>query len=239
MLYQLNLGVTGVVEYLESLRTLRAEGKEALAKCDNVSVDSQATDDQSIRALEEVDPNYTEILKDFATEVDVLVGMEPLICLALSDPLPSGHVKDKPADQTLESGFTPQKIFADLIALRYPKAPLTLVQRLGIAGWERFQRCSQLRSKQSGLADTRPSTAPLERPETTVGKGSTVGDSGYGTEQRTTSYAETVMSYSRNDDFKVRIPRLPREELFECVACGRNVTILEEKWWKQVPLLQL
>ena len=112
---------------------------------------------------------------------------------------PLGQIQTQGTDPTLESDITSERVFADFIVLRYPRAPRALVQRLGRSGWERFQRCAQSRLTESKTRNAR--TATQGQLENTEGKSSTIRDSGYGTEQRTISYAEAVVSYGRNDDF--------------------------------------
>jgi hypothetical protein len=62
-------------------------------------------------------------------------------------------------------------------------------------------------------------------------------DSGVGTSVQTGSlYAETVMTYRRQGTHSVRIPPLSEEakhgKPFDCLACGKEVTIRSNSAWK-------
>jgi hypothetical protein len=202
------------------LGILVAECKEALARFDSVSETSQDTEDDGDERGPNPD-NLKEVTKDFATEVNILVDLETVLILLRED--------KSAADPTATAEMTPQNIFSNLIALRYPKSPQLLVERLGAVNWKRFLRGTQTRQRARSAEQSAQNQARIESSEE---KSHTIRDSGYGTEERTVSYAETVMSYGRNEDYTIRIPRLPKETPFECVYCGQKLSIKDKKLWK-------
>jgi len=184
------------------LGILVAECKKALARLNSVSEISQDTEGNGDKRGPNPD-DLEEVIKDFATKVNILVDLETVLIILR---------KDKSAANPIATAeTTPQRIFSNLIALRYPKSPKLLVERLGAANWERFLQGIQTRQQARSAEQSAPNQARVESSE----KSHTIGDSGYGTEERTVSYAETVMSYGRNEDYAIRIPRLPKETPFE------------------------
>jgi len=173
------------------------------------------------------DDNLKEILEDLKVDVQCLMDLGPLF---KNPPLDLSLTKEKAAE-TIE--WAPEKAYCEKVQQRFPQARSSLVLRLGEANWTRYLRLQNQRNARDEPAE---STAQIIDSRTIAD--SKFHDSGIGTSlPTTTSYAETVMTYTAGTDGqKIRIPPLPedakRGESFECIACARSIRVASTKSWK-------
>ncbi|KAH7116726.1 hypothetical protein B0J11DRAFT_494113, partial [Dendryphion nanum] len=126
--------------------------------------------------------------------------------------------------------------YSDLIVAKYPEANIDLVECLGKANWERFQRMQIERA--NNLQSYKPIVATFE--QSAVSK-SEFRDSGLGTSvpAQTSTYAQTIISFmtSLSGGKHLQIPPIPLEgkngQPFECLACGRDVLVQTNREWRK------
>ena len=170
-----------------------------------------------------------DIAADLATYTECLMDLHT----AYDDPA-SDEEHDKAAAVVAGDVFQPSRYYSDRIAIRFPNADKSLVEKLGSENWKRFLRCQSERNMNSKVHhDTEPA---IEAKDPTIVE-SKFHDSGLGSSRpATTLYAETVTSFYREDGGVVRIPPLPEEgkagKPFECVVCNKILRISRRAAWK-------
>lgn len=178
--------------------------------------------------------NLYEVAEDLKTNTYVMSCLDRLI----EDPVFDIQQTDMIENNNCSSS-NPESFFVDKIGNRFPRADASLTSCLGKANFERYLRCQANREAQDVEENEEglPS-AEREAPElsSTIITESKFHDSGVGTSIASRkSYAETLMSYSREGQC-VRIPPLPKDAKdgspFSCVACGRTVCINNNSSWK-------
>lgn len=127
-------------------------------------------------------------------------------------------LKDRPVHQ----------YFAELIALRFPRADAVLIENLGRSNWERYNYVREQRiSGPTGEASSAFKDATSEFHDSGIGSSASVS--------APSLYAATVVS-SRAEASHKRLPPLPRAARtgapFVCEVCGRRVKIRRTKEWK-------
>ncbi|KAK1954603.1 hypothetical protein LY78DRAFT_730058 [Colletotrichum sublineola] len=219
-----------VVRHTEFLGDLAWEAKMAVRdSCQSSDSEESDSDTSSSSVLNDWD----EIADDIRTDVECLIDLEPLIQAPFVDHRKSKAIEKKP--EKLET-WIPRQLYTSRISHRFPNARLELVNRLAQANWDRFHRIQS--EKERNIAE-RGNATREEKTEsrTPTENDSNFHDSGLGTSQGTRSaYAETTMSYRQNTAHSIRIPPLPIEAKkgrpFECLACGRQVRIMNNSAWK-------
>ncbi|KAK2018380.1 hypothetical protein LZ32DRAFT_371014 [Colletotrichum eremochloae] len=220
-----------VVRHTKFLEDLAWEAKMAVRdSCQSSDSEESDSDTSSSSVLNDWD----EIADDIRTDVECLIDLEPLIQAPFVDHRKSKAIEKKP--EKLET-WTPRQLYTSRISHRFPNARLELVNRLAQANWDRFQRIQS--DKERNIAE-RGNATREEKTEsrTPTENDSNFHDSGLGTSQGTRSaYAETTMSYRQNTAHSIRIPPLPMEAKkgrpFECLACGRQIRIMNNSAWKK------
>ncbi|KAM6511507.1 hypothetical protein FALCPG4_016511 [Fusarium falciforme] len=122
--------------------------------------------------------------------------------------------------------------YGDRILQRFPQAQTSLVERLARANLDRFRKIQE--EKRENLIKQQQHDEAASRISGSV----RYRDSALGTSLATGSiYAETVMAYGQSEDLAVRVPPLPEGAKsgvpFECLACGRSVSIKNNSAWKK------
>lgn len=201
-------------ESIEKVRRLTA---------DTIDAESDASSESGSSAFSS--DSVKEILQDLQMETTCLLDIGPL----LSDPIVL--VDAEPVRRDRWEPWNPSQVFSDKISTRFPEADHFMVRRLGKTNYDRYLRCQEIRN-QSQSADALPTSA-TDAPD---GASSKFHDSGIGSSLPTT-YAETVMSYGADEVRRVRLPPLPAQAKdgasFECVCCGKLVTVRTNSAWKQ------
>ncbi|KAF5495341.1 hypothetical protein CGCS363_v009846 [Colletotrichum siamense] len=183
--------------------------------------------------------DWGEIADNMRTDVECLMDLESLIESPFIDNRKANSFNESTKYMNLD---TRCQFYSDKIGHRFPEAEPDLVDRLATASWDRFLR---IRVEKNNIVTEEnhamASTALVVANKSE--KGSSFYDSGLGTSLATTSaYAETVMSYRQNNDCSIKIPLMPEEgkrgDPFECVACGRRVTMASNSGWKYETFVQ-
>lgn len=127
------------------------------------------------------------------------------------------HLQDRPA----------YRYFADLIALRFPRADEGLIESLGKSNWTRFNYVREQRQSGPNEQTTSAKEAKSEFHDSGIGSSASVS--------APSLYAATVVS-SRAEASHRRLPPLPRTARtgapFMCEVCGKTVVIRRTKEWK-------
>ncbi|KAH0431609.1 hypothetical protein CcaCcLH18_06913 [Colletotrichum camelliae] len=177
--------------------------------------------------------DWKEIADDMQTDVECLIDLGPLIESPFIDPMETKSVDSSTRDLKLDTGC---QVYSNRIGHRFSEAQQDLVDRLAIANWNRLLRV--LEEKEKALTENEAVVVPAANDEVVASeKGTTFHDSGLGTSVPTASaYAETVMSYRKGNHSQVQIPPMPQEgkkhNPFECLVCGRQVTMASDSAWK-------
>ncbi|KAK3323035.1 hypothetical protein B0H66DRAFT_555696 [Apodospora peruviana] len=221
------------------LAAASAEASYIIHDADDGSSSDASSDVFSDPGLDSV----SEIAEDLKTDAQCLMELDPLF----KAPILSNHSQQKQA-AILEWG--PEKAYCDKVQQRFPEAEASLVTRLGEANWERYLRCQKMRDQREIELESEADAAPeipgsgrqavaLAPDYGTIAASSKFHDSGLGTSlPASSSYAETVMTYSGAEGQKIHVPRLSEEakqgKPFPCVACGgRLVRITNNSAWKR------
>ncbi|KAK4223486.1 hypothetical protein QBC38DRAFT_372996, partial [Podospora fimiseda] len=201
---------------------------------DGVSKDSDDESSSGASTFASSGDHLNEVTEDLRTDMRCLGGLGALLKNPVFDP------QDQDVSTELSVFvWSPSQSYADKIQSRFPQAAPNLIHHLGNANYQRYLRCQAIREglldeKQPELVTTTISESHIAQ---TLASGSKFHDSGIGTSiAPTISYAETMMSY-RHEGRSVRIPPLSQEgkagKPFDCVACGRKVTIRNSSLWKK------
>ncbi|RSL54801.1 hypothetical protein CEP54_009665 [Fusarium duplospermum] len=123
--------------------------------------------------------------------------------------------------------------YGDRILQRFPQAQADLVERLAKANLDRFRNIQE--EKRENLIKQQQQ---LDEAASRISGSIKYRDSALGTSLATGSiYAETLMAYGQSEDLAVRVPPLPEGAKsgapFECLACGRSVSIKNNSAWKK------
>src|SRR5690242_256553 len=152
---------------------------------------------------------------------------------ALDCPALEPHHEDIPGLVTLEPRSA-DGYYTELIRAKFPQAEIPLLQRLGEASWNRYQRLQKERE-----VNAQESSMLMYGAKSENGK-SEFQDSGLGTSlpQTPSAYAETIVSFatSISGGQRLNLPPLPAEAKqglpFECNACGRHIRAANNREWK-------
>lgn len=179
-------------------------------------------DDTSEASSQCQSDSFSEIAEDITTETNNLMDLEPIYESVLENQL---LLEDEAAAYIADSAQTPEaRLYAEQIEMRFPNASRELVRYLSEVNYQRFLRCSHDRQAEVAAANE-----------------DDFHDSGIGTSVHLTtstrsSYAKTVMSFHHSNGLRTNIPPIPKEgkggRPFTCVACGRRLTINNNKAWK-------
>lgn len=222
----------------QALDDITAEAKTSLhVEFDGSSDSEESGSDSSVSSDQPSD--WDEIMEDLATEVECLLVLDPIIrCPAPDIRTRRIHGKGKTAVD-----WEPHLSYSDKISNRFPNAPGKLVDRMARANWERFLRTKAAREKNMAAAEEQATgaaaavAAGVQLENSLTEPTSKFNDSGVGTSIHAGSgYAETMMSYQASGRESVRIPPLSEDakqgKPFDCVACGRQLTITNNSAWK-------
>ncbi|KAM5354622.1 hypothetical protein ACJ41O_001269 [Fusarium nematophilum] len=203
---------------------------------EEVDLFTHDVDDSSSNATSDFGTeNAHEIAEDLKTDVECLIQLDPVLRNPVMDPKPELTRAEVP--ETLL--WMPHQVFIDKIENTFPLADTQLLSYLGKVNYERYLRCQAERDSQE---DDDSDEGQFQEHAGTI-PASKFHDSGLGSSvAATSSYAETVMSYTHGTR-SVRIPPLSEEakrgEPFPCVACGRSVTMINNSQWKRHLYLDL
>ncbi|RTE81251.1 hypothetical protein BHE90_004236 [Fusarium euwallaceae] len=172
---------------------------------------------------------FDELLADLKTDIQCLRDLGPLIESPYIER--PGQPEDS-APVSLQITWEAYQPYGDRILQRFPQAQADLVDRLAKANLDRFRKIQEekrdnlIKQQQHDEAATQISGSVKYR------------DSALGTSLATGSiYAETLMAYGQSEDLTVRVPPLPEGAKsgvpFECLACGRSVSIKNNSAWKK------
>jgi hypothetical protein len=194
------------------------------------SDDSHASSESEDNSDSDYDDDcIDDIAADLATYTDCLMDLHT----AYDNP-----ASDEDCDRTEEiaagEAFQPSRYYSDRIAIRFPEANRSLVDKLGVENWKRFLRCQYERDLNSQIQQENTNDTAADQNTVVLSK---FHDSGLGSSvPATTLYAETVTSFYREDGEVVRIPSLPEEgkagKPFECIVCNKKVLISLRASWK-------
>lgn len=226
----------------QTLDDITAEAKTSLHVDFDGSSDSDGSGSDSSTSSNQAS-DWDEILEDFATEVECLLVLDPIIRCPAPD---IRRRRGNRGKEKMAIDWEPHLSYSDKITNRFPNAPAKLVDRLARANWQRFLKTKTAREENIAAADKERVAEPtiamltpdaqLELALTEL-ISSKFNDSGVGTSVRTGStYADTIMSYQAQGRESVRVPPLPegakQGEPFDCVACGRQLRITNNSAWK-------
>ncbi|CZS84664.1 unnamed protein product [Fusarium graminearum] len=171
--------------------------------------------------------SFIEISKDLEIDTMCLMALDTLFQSVEMEPF-----VEKTAFADEAQSWLPRDIYKDKIQTRFPRAENSLILRLSKTAYHRYLRCQKERLNQAAEVGN---TDPPTRSE---GSSSKFHDSGLGTsDPSSASVAETVMSYHTEGGNPIRIPPLSKEakegQPFECVSCGKLLSIRNNSKWKQ------
>lgn len=176
-----------------------------------------------------------EIVADLETDIRCLRDLGPLIDSPFLD---SSSLRGTVSLPVAELSWKPYQTYSDRISHRFPKALHSLVDRLGKANLDRFKRTQEQKlANANEQQQEQAKTQPANDSASFVGGSSNYHDSALGTSIATGSiYAETIMAYGKDGAGAVRIPPLSSTAKlgipFECLVCGRGVSIRSNRAWK-------
>ncbi|KAJ4172489.1 hypothetical protein NW754_002689 [Fusarium falciforme] len=190
---------------------------------------SDRSDDSSQGSMISDSRDFDELLADLKTDIQCLHDLGPLI------ESPFVEQPKQPEDTTpvsLQIIWEAYQPYGDRILQRFPQAQTSLVERLARANLDRFRKIQE--EKRENLIKQQQHDEAASRISGSV----RYRDSALGTSLATGSiYAETVMAYGQSEDLAVRVPPLPEGAKsgvpFECLACGRSVSIKNNSAWKK------
>jgi hypothetical protein len=165
--------------------------------------------------------NVESAVKDVKIYTQCLIDLGAALECPATDP---GYEDNEPSITRLENRSA-YDYYSDIIKANYPSASLQIVECLGKANWDRYQRLQLERSQNANTA-LKSHVA-----------GSEFQDSGLGTSLPST-YAQTVMSFASSlaDGKAAQVPPLPQEarkgEPFECGACGKYIKVTTNRTWR-------
>ncbi|KAJ4415947.1 hypothetical protein N0V82_007069 [Gnomoniopsis sp. IMI 355080] len=205
--------------------------------------ESDTDSDSDGDAVSEVN-DLQEIAEDLRTDTQCLLDLgarfdEPAIGTALNT-----ECTVQPA---LARTWDPSLNFVERIQWRYPKCDEQVSMRLGKVNWVRVMNYQEAKGRrQRERLEEAWSSVPgcSDRPLSSRGALTTLHDSGIGTSIPSntslvsgTRYAETTVSYHTGHGGSVKVPPIPKTAKqgvpFECVACGRMVSIKTISAWKR------
>lgn len=213
---------------------LYEQTKWILAGLDETSSHCSSESDTS---SDEGSNTYSEsIVEDIKTHVQCLVDLNSALECPAIDP----GAEDEPSIPRLEK-HSAYDYYAELIVAKFPKARLDLVECLGKANWDRYQRMQLERSNNE--YDPAAGVKYLENKSTASLSqlaDSKFRDSGLGTSipAQSSTYAATVISFfsSIPGAQHIRIPPLSLEARrgwkFSCIACGKYVRATTNREWR-------
>ncbi|UPL00083.1 hypothetical protein LCI18_011017 [Fusarium solani-melongenae] len=195
----------------------------------NSDAESDGSDDSRQESMISDSRDFDDLLADLKTDIQCLHDLGPLIESPFIER--QKHPEDV-APVSLQITWEAYQPYGDRILQRFPQAQASLVERLARANLDRFRRIQE--EKRENLIKQRQHDEAASRISGSV----RYRDSALGTSLATGSiYAETLMAYGQSEDLAVRVPPLPEGAKsgvpFECLACGRNVSIKNNSAWKK------
>lgn len=233
---------TKATELTRAAGRLKFLTQKTTSRVDESDTDSESESD-SVYGVDDLQ----EVAEDLRTDTQCLLDLgsrfdEPAL----------GMTSNEDATQLADSHtWDPTLNFVERIQWRYPQCDQQLSVRLGKINWARVVKSQEDRGRNqqerlqeawSSVPDN-PGIAAMAKPLSSRGASTTMHDSGIGTSLPSnpslppaTQYAETIVSYHAGHGGSVRIPPLPEAAKhgvpFECMACGRLVTIQTNSLWK-------
>ncbi|KAF2116697.1 hypothetical protein BDV96DRAFT_645109 [Lophiotrema nucula] len=193
---------------------------------DENSSDSETDSSSDEEEYDEVDA----IVNDLKTYVQCLVDLSNSLECPAMDP---DHEDDEASLPRLQIRAA-HDFYADIITRKYPQANIEVVEHLGKANWERYQRLQAERRLNVARGDTE------EYASRSILADSEFKDSGLGTSvPAQSSYAQSVISIlsTVSSGAQLQIPPLPASAKsglpFECLACGKNVKVQTNREWRR------
>ncbi|KAF2740998.1 hypothetical protein EJ04DRAFT_112158 [Polyplosphaeria fusca] len=191
---------------------------------------SDSESDSSDDELENTDLDDT--VEEAKTYTRCLLDLSGALQCPAIDP---NHEDDQPNALQLGQRSVHEN-FTELIKGKYPKAGHNLVDSLGRASWQRYQRLQSARSANANKNVTLGDESAKSHIADSEFK-----DSGLGTSiPNQSTYAETVISFVSSlseGSANVHIPPLPsggKKGLpFECTACGGKVRATNNRVWRR------
>ncbi|RSM09079.1 hypothetical protein CDV31_007846 [Fusarium ambrosium] len=191
--------------------------------------ESVRSDDSSQGSTISDSRDFDELLADLKTDIQCLRDLGPLI---ESPYVERPRQPEDPAPVSLQITWQAYQAYGDRILQRFPQAQADLVDRLAKANLDRFRKIQE--EKRENVIKQQQHDEGASRVSGSV----KFRDSALGTSLATGSiYAETLMAYGQSEDLTVRVPPLPEGAKsgvpFECLACGRSVSIKNNSTWKK------
>lgn len=191
---------------------------------DNEEDDDDENDDTSEASSYCQSDSFSEIAEDLTTETNNLMDLHPIYESALESKL---LFEGEAAADIVESARSPQlRLYIEQIEMRFPGINAELAIYLGEVNYERFLRCSHSRQVAEATIAGKDEFHDLG-----------IGISVHLTTSARNKYAETTMSFRHGNGFHTKVPPIPNDgkngRPFLCVACGKRVSITDNKAWKQ------
>jgi hypothetical protein len=186
-----------------------------------------------------VSSEINSVIEEVKTYVGCLVDLSSALECPAVDP---DHAEDESRGPRSEKRNA-HEYYSDLIVAKFPDASIDLVECLGKANWDRYQRLQlERQNNSSGRIASSDTISVRSAALMSHHVDSEFRDSGLGTSIPTqpTTYAETVISFISNvsSGKRVNVPPLPVEgrngQPFECVACGRYIKATTNREWRYV-----
>ncbi|KAI8651408.1 hypothetical protein NCS55_01385300 [Fusarium keratoplasticum] len=197
--------------------------------------ESDRSDDSSQESTIWDSRDFDKLLADLKTNIQCLRDLGPLI------DSPFVERPKQPEHATLVSlqiTWEAYQPYGDRTLQRFPQTQANLVEKLARANLDRFRKIQE--EKRENLIKQQQHDETASRISGSV----RYRDSALGTSLATGSiYAETLMTYGQSEDLAVRVPPLPEGAKsgvpFECLACGRSVSIKNNSAWNQPGIFDL
>ena len=213
---------TRIAILIENSKSVINDGSES--DPDDVEYDYP---NDNIQCISEDIKTYTQCLIDLNNSIE---------CPATDPEYDDCHIPAIPASE----GKDAHDYYAGLISANFPRASLDLVNILGKANWERYQRIlDERRANTNAAAQELPQVGRANGTAPSVFAESRFHDSGLGSSVLAgTGYAPTIKSHMSSfmGGNESRIPPLSKEAKegrpFPCHACGDYVCARTNQEWK-------
>lgn len=216
------------------IHVLREQTRWILSELDQ---SAHTDNDSDSSSDEECQDGIESIIKEVKAYTQCLVDLNETLQCPASDQ----EYEERTPTMRLEKRNA-YDYYADLVMAKFPKANLNLVECLGKANWQRYQRMQAGRANNATAEEVTAEELPRSKAAS-----SEFRDSGIGTSIPAwpSSYAPTIISFvsSFSSGERVPIPPLPLEarngQAFECIACGKSVRATTNREWRQATLCEI
>ncbi|KAI1641469.1 hypothetical protein F4809DRAFT_636755 [Biscogniauxia mediterranea] len=230
---QLDAKAAAVVHAADKLKYLTQ--KDAAGDSDS----DTSSDTSSVSGAADLD----DIAEDLKTDSECLLDLGS----RFDEKTVGATATEEAVDPTVLRNWDPSRNFVDRICWRYPQCDNELAERLGKANWARvleYQKTKDQNTRplQPEVSTSNPRVEGSDKASSKKVPSTTFHDSALGSSVPSappnfSQYAETVVSYHGGQGESVRIPALPEGAKngipFDCVGCGRTVTMVNKSVWKR------